>query len=135
MSLADVRARQRWPVTAKWSDVIACFSDRRNPLATIHRLSDEWAQHHDIAPRRPRYDENTMVQREWWSNERIDEHLTDLAQIVPALITELKPRWLLGAIVIIDFGAGKIGQIDGRRRANLWRHEKGIYEVLRICAY
>ena len=123
----------KWPETANWPDVLACFADRSNPLSVIQRLGDEWAERHQLGS--PSFGPHMPVLREWWPGERIDEHLKDLAVMVPALITDLKPRRLSGALVIVDFGGQRIGQIDGRRRANVWRHMNDVFEVLRICAF
>lgn len=116
-----------------WRDVIACFADRTDPVATIDRLANEWADRFGLP--HPQFDGNTPVARETWDAEQIGEHLDALARIEPRLITNQQPRRLGGPLVIVDFGGGRIGQIDGRRRANVWRHTPGTYEVLRICAF
>lgn len=124
-----------WPGKAKWSDVLDCFADRSDPLATIQRLGSEWAERYYLNKPRLVFGPHMMVLREYWHGSRIDEHLENLAVMVPALITDLKPRRLSGALVIVDFAGGRIGQIDGRCRANVWRHIDRTFEVLRICAY
>lgn len=115
-----------------WRDVLACFADRTNPVATIDRLANGWADRFGIS--HPRLIGMAEVKRETWSAEQIGAHLEALARIEPRMITNQQPRRLSGPLVIVDFGEGRVGQIDGRRRANVWRHTPGNYEVLRICA-
>lgn len=117
--------------TVAWAEVERCFADRHNPLAVIRRLSDEWADRFDL----PQGILVKRVERETWSAEQVGRHLDCLAQIEPRLITDQQPRRLDGPLVLIDFGKGRVGQIDGRRRANVWRHQPGRYEVLRICVF
>lgn len=119
--------------TVGWPDVLACFADRSSPIATIDRLVNGWADRFRLP--HPRLAGIAPVQRETWTAEQVGAHLDRLAQIEPRMITDQQPRRLSGPLVIVDFGHGRIGQIDGRRRANVWRHTPGAYEVLRICAF
>src|SRR5690606_11785199 len=112
---------------------LACFADRSNPASTIDRLVTEWAARFGLP--HPRLIGIAPVERETWSAEQVGAHIDALARIEPRLITNQQPRRLSGPLVIIDFGQGRVGQIDGRRRANVWRHKPGNYEVLRICAF
>lgn len=115
-----------------WRDVVDCFADRSEPEAVIHRLSSEWAQRYGLPyePIGPR----CRIRRERWSHHEVGAHLDRLAARVPALITTLQPRRFGGALVLVDFGRGRVGQIDGRRRANFWRHVPGRYDVLVVEA-
>lgn len=126
---------ERWAEEANWADVLACFADRKEPLAVIQRLGNEWAEHYNLTRPIPTFGSHMVVVREHWPGHEIGEHLDKLAIIVPALITCQKPRRLSGAMVIVDFASERIGQIDGRCRANVWRGMRGLFEVLRICAY
>lgn len=116
-----------------WADVLACFSDRVAKEAVIHRLSKEWADRFGIEYKPVGI--SSAVHHQTWNHIQVGEHLDRLAIIVPALITTDKPRRLDGPLVLIDFGNGNIGQIDGRRRANQWRNIPGNYDVLTLCAY
>jgi len=115
-----------------WGRVLTCFSDRHDAMAVIRRLSNEWADRYGVDW--PQFGNLLPVVRETWSHERVGRHLDALALLVPELITDQEPRRMTGPLVLIDFGKGRVGQIDGRRRANRWRHIPGEYEVLRICA-
>lgn len=115
-----------------WADVLACFSDRAEPEGVIHRLAAEWAQRYGVAYRP--IGAHSRVRCESWSSDEVGAHLDRLAKIVPALITTTQPRRFGGPLVVIDFGQGQIGQIDGRRRANFWRHVPGKYDVLIVEA-
>lgn len=115
-----------------FADVLRCFSDRRDAFATVVRLTDEWADRYRVA--RPVMGPDVPVLHTVWSAREVGEHLDRLAQLEPRLITGEPPRRLSGPLVLVDFGRGRIGQIDGRRRANVWRHVPGQYEVLRLCA-
>ena len=116
-----------------WDDVLACFADRSDPAGTVNRLTAEWAGRYGATGRK--IGPESRVTRSVWTAEQVGSHLDRLAKIVPALITDTPPRRLTGPLVLVDFGTGKIGQIDGRRRANVWRNMPGEYEVLTICAY
>ena len=115
-----------------WGRVLTCFSDRHDAMAVIRRLSNEWADRYGLDW--PQFGHQTPVNRETWAHDRVGRHLDALALLVPELITDLPPRRMTGPLVLIDFGQGRVGQIDGRRRANLWRDIPGQYEVLRIIA-
>lgn len=116
-----------------WTNVLACFADRGDPVGVIHRLAGEWAARYGIAytPLGP----GSAVRQEEWTDAQIDAHLSCMGALVPALVTSVPPprRWD-GPLVLIDFGAGRVGQIDGRRRANVWRHTPGWYAVLIVEA-
>lgn len=118
-------------MTATYAEVLRCFADRRNPQAVIDRLTAEWAQRYGAGGK---VGPGCDVWRERWTHEQVGQHLDQLAEMVPALITEQPPRRLDGPLVLVYFGYGRIGQIDGRRRANVWRHMPGEYEVLIVCA-
>ena len=117
---------------SSWASVLICFADRTDPMAVIRRLSNEWADRYGVDW--PQFGHQIPVKRETWTHDRVGRHLDALALLVPELITDLEPRRMTGPLVLIDFGKGRVGQIDGRRRANRWRHLPGDYEVLRICA-
>lgn len=116
-----------------WTEVLACFSDRRHPVSVIDRLVNEWADRFGLP--HPRLAGIAPVSRETWTAEQVGAHLDRLAVIEPRLITNQLPRRLTGPLVIVDFGQGRVGQIDGRRRANVWRNTPGEYGVLRICTF
>lgn len=115
-----------------WADVVQCFADRSDPEDVIHRLAAEWAGRYGLpySPLGPR----CKIRRDQWTHHEVGAHLDRLAQMVPALITTTRPRRFGGALVLVDFGRGRIGQIDGRRRANWWRHVPGMYDVLIVEA-
>lgn len=115
-----------------WSDVLDCFADRHNPQSVIERLTNEWADRYGLP--HPIVGRSSNVHLERWSHIGLGIHLDTIAKIQPLMITDQKPRWLSGRIVVVDFGDA-YGQIDGRRRANVWRHVPGTYEILVICAY
>jgi hypothetical protein len=46
-----------------------------------------------------------------------------------AMAVDRPPRHDGGAMVLFEV-AGKVGQLDGRHRANLWRKRPGVYDVL-----
>jgi hypothetical protein len=100
-------------------------------MGVISRLVDEWAQRYGVPVPADRW--AAVVHVEQWTHIEVGAHLDRLAKIVPAMLTTDKPRWYTGPLVVIDFGQGRIGQIDGRRRANYWRNVEGTYPVLRIC--
>jgi hypothetical protein len=116
-----------------WPEVVRCFADRRNPVYEIQRLSNHWCERYRIHS--PTLGSHCEVVREHWDNHKLGAHLDEMARWAPNIITSMKPRRLKGPIVIVDYGKGRVGQLDGRRRANVWRHIQGTYEVLRICAY
>lgn len=115
-----------------WRDVVECFADRGDPEGVIHRLASEWAARYGV-PYRP-LGPRCRIRREVWDQHRVGAHLDRLAQRVPALITTAQPRRFGGALVLVDFGQGRVGQIDGRRRANWWRHVPGQYDVIIVEA-
>lgn len=115
-----------------WLAVLEAFADRGDPEAVIHRLAGEWAdrfrlQYCPIGP-------HCRIRQESWSSVEVGWHLDRLAKIVPAMLTAQMPRRFDGALVVVDFGQGRVGQIDGRRRANFWRHMPGNYDVLVVEA-
>lgn len=116
-----------------WDSVLACFADRKAPEAVIHRLASEWARRYGI--KYQPIGRQSPVTAEYWPGRAVGEHLDTLARIVPEMITDQKPRRMGGPLVLVDFGQGRIGQIDGRRRANVWRDMPGMHEVLIVCAY
>jgi len=111
-----------------WREVLDCFADRAEPEAVIHRLTAEWAYRYRV-PYRP-IGPHCRMRLDQWTHNEIGVHLDRLAKMVPALITAAQPRRFSGPLVLVDFGQGRIGQIDGRRRANWWRHVPGMYDVL-----
>lgn len=115
-----------------WAAVLEAFADRGDPEAVIHRLAGEWADRFGL-PYRP-IGSHCRIRQERWSHIEVGEHLDRLAKIVPAMLTTQMPRRFDGALVVVDFGQGRIGQIDGRRRANFWRHMPGQYDVLVVEA-
>ncbi|WP_420465618.1 hypothetical protein [Panacagrimonas sp.] len=116
-----------------FADVLRCFADRRDGFATVVRLTDEWADRYSVP--RPVFGPDTPVRQEIWSAEQVGAHLDRLARIEPRMITDESPRRLYGPLVLVDFRHGRIGQIDGRRRANVWRHQPGQYGVLILCGF
>lgn len=116
-----------------WDRVLECFADRPNPEAVINRLTKEWAERYGVpfVPIGP----DTKITREVWSHKTLDMIFGAMAEIQPLLITDEKPRRMDGPLVSVFFGANRMGQIDGRRRANLWRNIPGQYEVLILCGY
>lgn len=115
------------------ADLIACFADRSDPWSVIRRLTAEWAGYYGLPA--PDVGPGTPVRRETWTGAQVREHLHRLAVIQPRLLTSDPPRWPNGPLVLIDFGEGRIGQLDGRRRANVWQHGNGKHEVLILCAF
>lgn len=115
-----------------YSDVLECFADVSHPQREIDTLTREWADRYKLP--RPQLNKHSPVHLEHWTHTRLGEHLDRLAVYEPRMITPLKPRRLSGRIVVLDFGT-VYGQIDGRRRANTWRHIKGLYEVLIVGVY
>lgn len=111
--------------------MMACFSDRVNPPQVIARLIAEWADR--LAVPKPPQQWTSTVHLEHWTHVEVGEHLDRLAILQPRIITTERPRRYTGPLVVIDFGGGRIGQIDGRRRANYWRNIVGSYPVLVIC--
>lgn len=117
-----------------YAHVIECFTDRTHPQSVIERLVHEWAMRNNVVGY-PTPCASMPVRHETWTHEQVGEHLDRLALLQPLLITDDKPRRMDGPLVLVDFGRGRIGQIDGRRRANIWRNTPGSYEVLTLCAY
>lgn len=115
-----------------WAAVLEAFADRGDPQAVIHRLSAEWAERYGV-PYQPIGPRN-RIRREVWDHHRVGAHLDRLAARVPAMLTTQLPRRFGGALVVVDFGQGRVGQIDGRRRANFWRHVPGQYDVIIVEA-
>ena len=112
--------------------VLACFGDRGNPWGVIRRLATEWAGYYGLPA--PMIGPHTQVRAEVWNGPQVRDHLHRLARLQPRLLTTDRPRRLDGPLVLIDFGQGRIGQLDGRRRANVWQHGHGEHEVLILCA-
>lgn len=115
-----------------WLAVLEAFADRGDPEAVIHRLAGEWADRFGLLYRP--IGSRCRIQQVSWSHIEVGEHLDRLAKIVPEMLTTQMPRRFDGALVVVDFGKGRIGQIDGRRRANFWRHMPGQYNVLVVEA-
>lgn len=113
-----------------WNEVMYQFRDRADPIGVIHRLSEEWAvrfglEYEPVGP-------HSHITKEKWGHEQVREHLERISRVEPRMRTDLRPRRLDGAIVLLDFGQGRVGQIDGRRRANVWKDRPGQYDILRI---
>ena len=110
-----------------WAEVEAQFSDR--PKGTIQRLASEWAPRMGVSV--PDLGPHCRVELEHWSHIKIGEVLDKAAEDDPKMYTAKPPRWNRGPLTVFC-REGRYGLIDGRHRANLWRHECGKYPVLVI---
>lgn len=101
-------------------------------MAVSVRLVAEWAGRYGIR-QLAGVPSNMSIRRDVWDHVQVGEHLDRMAKLEPRIITNEIPRRMTGPLVLVDFGSGRIGQLDGRRRANLWRNLPGRYEVLILC--
>lgn len=104
------------------------FSRKEAPLELINRLAQHWAAR--LSQKIPRIGESTPVRAERWSHVQVGEHIDRMAAICPEMLVSSPPRHDVGALVLFELADGSIGQLDGRHRANLWRHCSGEYDVL-----
>lgn len=126
---------------ATWNEVALLFysqgdATRAQQLAA-QRAARYMAVAQDFSRRR--------VYLEAWSHTEIGELMDTLAAVEPRMTrdmvngtnnAQLQPRIDGLPLCVIDFD-GRRGMIDGKHRANQWRHRPGRYPVLvveaRIC--
>jgi hypothetical protein len=115
---------------ANWYDVRGCFSfsAKETPLQLINRLAQHWGPR--LGTTIPEITPQTPVRRERWTHEQIGAHLDRMAALTPKMLVTKPPRVDGGPIVIFELPDGKVGQLDGRHRCNLWRNRPGLYDVL-----
>lgn len=120
---------------ATWEEVLRPFSfaPRETAEQLMQRLTNEWCPILGVEP--PALGPATPVRRERWSHRRVGRHIDAMARLQPKMRVTKPPRFDHGALVLVEFAPGVIGQIDGRHRANLWRHRPGQYEVLILEAW
>lgn len=119
--------------TASWREVIALFPSEADAIRNI----DGWAARYGCPPpARGRF----RVTLEAWSHLDIDRLMSDMSEYEPRVTVgivggvnnaQIPPRVDGLPIVIIQFG-GRFGMIDGKHRANRWKHAPGHYAVLVI---
>ena len=97
-------------------------------MRQINRLASHWAPR--LKEPIPQITTATPVTHEQWTHEQVGKHLDRMAKLCPAMIVRNPPKMDGGAIVLFRLPSGKIGQLDGRHRANLWRNCPGVYDVL-----
>lgn len=115
---------------ASWYDVRGCFSfsAKETPLELANRLARHWGPR--LKAKIPAISEETPVRRERWTHVQIGEHLDRMIELCPKMLVTKPPRVDGGPIVLFELADGQIGQLDGRHRANRWRHRPGLYDVL-----
>ena len=116
-------------MSANWHDVGECFRYHRGetPLQAANRLAQHWPPRLKVAV--PEITAETPVRRERWTHEQVGQHLDRMVGLCGAMAVDRPPRHDGGALVLFEV-AGKVGQLDGRHRANLWRKRPGLYDVL-----
>lgn len=117
---------------SSWSEVSTCITAK-----DASRNAAGWANRYGLPT--DNY-QNLPVTLECWSNERIASELVKMAEAEPRLLIEIvgginnatiPPRCDGLPIIVIRFGE-KFGMIDGKHRANKWKHIPGNYAVLVI---
>ena len=103
-------------------------------VAAIQRLTRVWIKNHGLLP----FDVYTgKIVKETWSADQIGELVDEMAGIPHksglrnSMRTDEPPRFVEFPLVVVR-SQDKEFFIDGRRRANVWRHRNGRYPVLII---
>jgi len=118
---------------ATWDDALRPFrfSPKESAIQLMTRLTREWCP--ILGATMPKLRRGrTTVRREFWTHAQIGEHIDRMIALQPKMLVSNPPRRDAGPIVLMEFAPGVVGQIDGRHRANMWRHRPGRYEVLVI---
>lgn len=116
----------------EWSDLVRQFYwHGYTPLFEVYRLVAEWAEPFGFKP--PIIAENTCrLMAEFWSGEDLGIVLDKMTEHHPAYATQQKPRHNEDWPATLFRYRGHNVILDGRRRANRWRKEPGLYPVLVI---
>lgn len=118
-----------------WREVCALFKKESEPLRNIRG----WADRYGV----PMPDvTKCRVTLESWTNVEIERCMTAMSEIEPRMTVDicgntnnatLPPRLEGLPLAVIRFG-DRVGMIDGKHRANKWKHLLGNYAVLVIHA-
>lgn len=113
---------------AGFDDVVMQFKfDYPDTAAdNIQRLADKFAAFFGL-PSIPIREDNVTVKAEYWDGARVGKAVQILAD--HRFVVEDEPRHRDGPATVIE-RYGLPLMIDGRRRANLWKKEKGPFPVL-----
>lgn|GEM_PF-945620 len=117
--------------SAHWGEVQKLFRFHSDGIPAMQRLARIWIDNFDLAP----IDVfSGRIVEESWSAERIGRLVDTIAQTphkngAPnTMITDKKPRAENPSLVVLRT-QGREFFLDGRRRANIWRHQDGNYRV------
>lgn len=122
------RAKRRDP---DWRDVLELFQFHGDGVAAIPRLSRVWVHNHGLQAVNIFSGE---IIKESWTAERIGRLVDEMAGIPHksglrnSMRTSEPPRFKEFPLIVVRT-QGKEFFIDGRRRANQWRHEDSEFAV------
>lgn len=108
-----------------WDDIVSAFADRKK--GTIDMLVGHWAPR--IQVERPQLTPSTPLTVEWWTHEMLGAYVDRIAKVDPGMIVSRRPRREDEPLIAFKRD-GRYGLIDGRCRANLWRHKPGVYPMI-----
>jgi hypothetical protein len=120
---------------ADWREVCALFADESDPL----RNAEGWAKRYGVPVRDFA---KCKVTLEAWTNDEIDRCMSAMSEFEPRMTVDicgnvnnaiLPPRLEGLPLAVVRFG-DRYGMIDGKHRANKWKHMLGNYAVLVIHA-
>ena len=117
-----IMVKARKPV---WADVEAAFKDRN--AKTFDLLAAHWAAR--IGVEKPDLKQGVPLTVEWWSHEKLGDYIDMIAKTDPAMIAKRLPRREDGPLIAFKRD-GKYALMDGRHRANVWRHKPGVYPII-----
>jgi hypothetical protein len=114
-----------------WQHVLELFRFHSGGVSAVQRLTRVWIDNHELLPVNVF---SGRIVEETWSAQRIGSLVDEMAGIshVSGLRNSMRttesPRFVQFPLVVVRT-QGKEFFIDGRRRANAWRHHQGEYAV------
>ena len=117
-----IMVKARKPV---WADITTAFMDRKK--GTLDTLAEHWSAR--IGVDKPALKKGVPLTVEWWTHEQLGTYIDEIAKTDPAMVVTRKPRRTDTPLVTFK-RQGRYGMVDGRCRANLWRHKPGVYPVI-----
>ena len=120
---------------ASWQEVVALFPKERDAI----RNAEGWADRYDIEPT---HFPGCRVTLEAWTHDEIDAAMDAMSAIEPRMSVDMAdgvnnatlPPRIDGLPLVMVKLRNWLGMIDGKHRANKWRHIPGKYAVLVVHA-
>lgn len=122
---------------ATWDEVAALFHVGGG-LEQGFNNARRWAERYGLEPGRIN---SGRLRLEAWSAQQLAAALDEMAKVEPRMTVDmvggvnkstLPPRVDGLPAVVVDFGDGRLGMIDGKHRSNRWKMRPGEYAVLVI---